>query len=66
MTEQAGSQFDAAAHFSSDPFLIRAEPIGRTKGNDENAAREACSEKVVEYLVAMVLEDAEIEKTLGR
>jgi hypothetical protein len=66
VTEQAGSQFDAAAHFSSNPFLIRAGPIGQAKGNGESAAREACSEKVVEYLVAMVLEDVEIEKTLGR
>ncbi|RMJ22340.1 hypothetical protein PHISP_06787 [Aspergillus sp. HF37] len=66
VTEQAGSQYDAAAHFSSDPFLTRAGPIGWAKGNGENAAREACSEKVVEYLVAMVLEDTEIEKTLGR
>lgn len=50
--------------FSDDPFLARAGAIGKVDDIEgtEAAAKEACSVKVVEYLMKLVAEDAELER----
>ncbi|KAE8144234.1 hypothetical protein BDV25DRAFT_134845 [Aspergillus avenaceus] len=55
---EAEGEYTAAAYFRHHPYLVRVGAIGQVKSyTTEVAIREACAQKVVEYLIEMVKED---------
>jgi hypothetical protein len=63
LPETERARYSVWVTFSDDPFLARVGAIGKIEGFEgtEAAAREACCVKVVEYLMKLVAEDAELE-----
>ncbi|KAJ9294546.1 hypothetical protein DTO271G3_6814 [Paecilomyces variotii] len=64
LIENSQGEYRAAAFFPKDPFLARVGPIGVVKQvvKDKTEALEACSKKVVEYLIHMVEEDTALDR----
>ncbi|KAJ9358204.1 hypothetical protein DTO280E4_5313 [Paecilomyces variotii] len=64
LIENSEGEYRAAAFFPNDPFLARVGPIGAIKQvvKDKTDALEACSKKVVEYLIHMVEEDTALDR----